>query len=279
MLFRRLVNYTQEQVRRVESRALLNRFVVKFCPKHLPLTEEAAPLLATLHEVGNVFLPPLESAATLTFLRDKLATMPCFDPWAPSIGDFTVKNTPAETNNARIRGIDSMPEAFALANHPLVLSVVSNYLGCLPTIDDINAWWSLPGRPAPKEEQYFHRDNDAVRFVKLFIYLSDVTTDEGAHVFVSGSHRDNQLLEKRRRYQDEEVRTVFGHNRIQHMAGNFGQAFLEDTFGLHKGAVPSSRPRLVFQVRYSSFPSVFAREQANVNSTLGYDAYTNRYVA
>lgn len=279
MSMRRLVNIIQERIRNVEGRARLNRFLVHFCPSALPLTHQASPLLATLEEEGNVFLPPLTEIEELHALQATLAEMPCYDPWHPERGDFLVADTPAETNNARIRNVEQLPAARALANHPLVLSIVSNYLGCRPTIDDILAWWSLPGRLAPKEEQFFHRDNDAVRFVKLFIYLGDVEEDEGAHVFISGSHCDNLLLERRRRYRDEEVMSAFGDNRAHKMAGAFGCAFLEDTFGLHKGAVPATKPRLLFQVRYTSYPSVFARAEAVLRNEDKHDPYINRYVA
>jgi hypothetical protein len=167
-----------------------------------------------------------------------------------------------------------------VANDPAVLQIASAYLGCRPTIDDIVAWWSLPGRPIAKEEQFFHRDRDAIKFVKLFVYLSDVDEGEGAHVYIPGSQNDEALLERRRRYHDSEVFEVFP-NRAKMMTGAQGTTFLEDTFGLHKGAVPATRCRLLLQVRYTSFPSNWAGSSVTkirpVDSS-PYDSYVNRFL-
>jgi hypothetical protein len=274
-----LVNYAQEKVRTAERRAALNRFAVRFLPPPLPLSGNSGELLTTLQRQGNVVLPPLAATPELENLRAALAAQPCYDPWNSELGDFPFADTPPQTNNARIRNISEIKEVRLLANHPLVLEVASNYLGCKPTIDDVLAWWSVPGRPAPKEEQFFHRDNDAIRFVKLFVYLGDVVASDGAHVFVTGSHRENEFLERRRRYSDDEIATVYASDRLRPMVGPFGTAFLEDTFGLHKGTVPTLHPRLLFQVRYTSYPGVFARA-AQVHDTRGpFDPYINRLIA
>jgi hypothetical protein len=274
-----LVNYAQEKVRTVERRAVLNRVAVRFLPPPLPLSANSGELLQTLRRQGNVLLPSLATLGEFESLRAVLAAQPCYDPWNPGVGDFAFADTPPQTNNARIRNVNGIKEARLLANHPLVLQVVSNYLGCKPTIDDVLAWWSVPGRPAPKEEQFFHRDNDAIRFVKLFVYLGDVVESDGAHVFVTGSHSENQFLERRRRYSDGEIGTVYAAERVRPVVGPFGTAFLEDTFGLHKGTVPTLRPRLLFQVRYTSYPGVFARAAEVREAGGSFDPYINRLIA
>lgn len=279
MRTRRLINLAQERLPTAALRGALNSLLTLGLPKPLPLSVEDRPLLLQFQQDGNVRLPQLASIEKLKALRDELATQPCYDPWRPEIADFNVADTPEISNNARIRNVAQFPVALALANHPLVLSIVSQYLGCLPTIDDIVAWWSLPGRPAPKEEQFFHRDRDAVRFVKLFIYLSEVTKINGAHVFVQGSHRIDKLCQPRRRYQDQEVIKSFGEDKIQSITGAFGSAFIEDTYGIHKGTVPTGNtPRLLLQVRYTSYPSVWAGRERD-NPPDGYNPYVNRLIA
>lgn len=279
MSVRRLINYAQEQLPNVAMRNALNRVVTCALPKPLPLPPNGRALLEQFQRDGNVSLPQLAPIAQLKALRDELAAQPCYDPWQLEIADFLVTETPESTNNARIRNVARFPVALELANHPLILGIVSQYLGCRPTIDDVVSWWSLPGRPAPKEEQFYHRDRDAVRFVKLFIYLSDVTEADGAHSFVRGSHRVDKLCQPRRRYQDAEVIDAFGADSIQVMTGAFGSAFLEDTYGVHKGSVPmGSAPRLLFQVRYTSYPSIWAGRERGV-LTGSYDPYVNRLLA
>ena len=224
-------------------------------------------------DLGNLFDP-----ARLTALREELQSRKCYDPWHPEFGEFDLRNPPATTHNARIVGVVDIPDAVNIANHPVVLEVAARYLGCMPTIDDLVAWWSIPGRAAPQEEQFFHRDNDAIRFIKLFIYLSDVVADEGAHELIQGSHNRSRLLHRRRRYADGEVYSAFDRSDRIVIEGKFGSAFMEDTFSLHKGAVPRTRHRLLFQARYSSIPSTFAGNPKWRISGTGLDAYTNRYL-
>jgi hypothetical protein len=278
MRLRRLVNALQERVGSPAARDRVNFAVTRFVPKALPASPETAAALKALRREGYVFLRPLLSLQEIAELRRELEQRPCHDPWVPEAGEFLVRDTPVETNNARIKGVEQIPIARRVANDPTILQIVSSYLGCRPTIDDIVAWWSLPGRQIAKEEQFFHRDRDAVKFVKLFVYLSDVDESEGAHVFVPGSHNEEALLERRRRYADSDVFEIFP-DRAKMMTGPQGTTFLEDTFGLHKGAVPATRSRLLLQVRYTSFPSNWAGvnvTKAHPDRSSPYDPYVNR---
>ncbi|RME62967.1 MAG: hypothetical protein D6782_11195 [Alphaproteobacteria bacterium] len=279
MKFRHLINFGQERLTTVAARACMNKLVTWRLPPPLPLAPDAMPLLEELNARGAVYLPRLASPDVFDNLLRALQTRACFDPWRPECGTFPVSQVPPGSNNARIENVAQVAEAVALANHPLVLGIVSHYLGCKPTIDDIVAWWSMPNVPAPKEEQFFHRDMDAVHFVKLFVYLSEVGEKDGAHYFVDRSHRDNRLIRRRRRFSDDEVAAAFDKTSWRCMTGRFGDAFLEDTFGLHKGTIPTRHPRLVFQVRYTSYPSNFAANDPAYVVGQPYDSYINRYVS
>ncbi len=62
------------------------------------------------------------------------------------------------------------------------------------------------------------------------------------------------------------------------MLGNSGDAFLEDTFGLHKGQPPIRNARLVFQVQYSISPIAVYDYHAHplVVKPPTFDAYSAR---
>ncbi len=279
---RTLVNGIQERIRTVEGRERFNTLLCRFLPSQLEGTAEANDLLRILRTNGNVPIPPLATIAELEELRRDLEQRLCYDPWQRNIGTFKVADTPPATNNARIIGVQESPIARRIANSPMILDIVSGYLGCRPTIDDIIAWWSLPGRPLPKEEQFFHRDRDAAKFLKLFVYLSDVGPEDGAHVFVQESHRKDVLLERRRRYLDEEVFAALPAENASLMTGPMGTTFIEDTYGLHKGGVPTDQSRLVLQVRYTSYPSNWTPRRASDEVAAladEFDPYVNRFVA
>lgn len=167
-----------------------------------------------------------------------------------------------------------------LANHPLIIQVVRDYFGVLPTLQFMASFWSFHGHDAPKGAQFYHDDYHGCGFVKFFVYLTDVDGDNGPHVFVRTSHRltnwDERLraleaqgdpllpclLESfRKRFRmrgrhhpsDAEVTALFGEENIVPITGAAGSGFLEDTAGLHKGALPIRTDRLVLQFVYTVY--------------------------
>lgn len=60
-----------------------------------------------------------------------------------------------------------------------------------------------------------------------------------------------------RRYQDEEVVDAFGAEKQVRFTGQAGSSFLENTYGMHRGYPPVSKPRLILQVLYSLRPVIY----------------------
>ena len=73
-----------------------------------------------------------------------------------------------------------------------ICSLASAYFCSRPFMVYTTGWLSKGKSNATREEinqaaQQFHFDVDAFKFLKIFIYLSDVDADSGAHQFYSGS--------------------------------------------------------------------------------------------
>src|SRR5690606_8644383 len=86
------------------------------------------------------------------------------------------------------RTILHAPHVLRIANDPEIISAVSGALGARPIISSLIAWWSIPHAGQAREAELFHRDVDDWRFIKLFVYLTDVDAGAGPHVYVPGSH-------------------------------------------------------------------------------------------
>ena len=270
------VSRAQVGLRHPKYRRIFNQLIAATRPPALQLSDANVHFVTELEREGYANLGKPFDESALIRLRDALKSKMCMDSWHPEKGCFKFNDTPLDTNNARILEPESIPEAMAVANNELVLAVVSQYLRCRPTIDNIYSWWSIAGRPAPIQEQFFHRDNPSVRFLKLFIYLTDVTADDGPHVFIKGSHQTDELLTVGRRFGDEEVTRATSNDRVMRFTGAFGTAFLEDTFGLHKGEVPIRSDRLIFQVTYCTLASPSSYWETRVGDIRQYDPYINR---
>tara|TARA_B100001939_G_scaffold128833_1_gene111725 strand:+ start:1816 stop:2757 length:942 start_codon:yes stop_codon:yes gene_type:complete len=99
--------------------------------------------------------------------------------------------------------------------------------------------------------QFFHYDNDFEKFFKVFIYLNDVDEDSGPHSFVQFSHKKKNYKHLYcKRIDDQEIKEIYGHENIITFDRPKGSLIFEDTFGLHKGTVPTNKSRIVLILIY-----------------------------
>ncbi|MGF6591393.1 phytanoyl-CoA dioxygenase family protein [Pseudomonas sp. B21-012] len=276
--FRRLAFFTQRLITRPGHREALSEVACK----RLPAKSSSSPLpqheLGELGRNGYVMLDDLVTSDQVAQMKEYFQDKQAFDRWNAASGLFDPAHPPADCHTAPFLNSDIAQSPWALkwANDSRVLAIVENWLGAKPTLSNLSVWWSYPGHDTPQEAECFHRDVDDLRFIKLFIYLSDVDEGAGPHVFVPGSHKHDGF-NKIRRYSDSEVIEAFGQDGIKYFTGEQGSAFLENTFGLHKGQLPTHKPRLLFQAQYSLHP-IGIYEYAPVSVELGapLDNYINR---
>ena len=153
---------------------------------------------------------------------------------------------------------------------PTLINIAGQYLGTMPVADIVGLWWNTNYGDTPDSNaaQYFHYDLDRLKWLKVFIYLTDVGEENGPHEFVRGSHKSGHMpLTVRQklytRISDKEISDTYGdQNRIT-MTGKKGTLIFEDTRGFHKGNEVIANPRLVLQLQFSlsSFGAVYPKER------------------
>jgi len=235
-------------------------------------------LLANLQERSHTRVPiTLPNVEELRRYFDdqpvhKGANALSFDGRAKSLAtarrDYPLASYSAET-------VIRAPGLIDVMNDPRLLHLVEAYLGCVPTLYSVNAWWSFV---APKPEmvnvQYFHRDTDDWRFVTLFIYLTDVDADGGPHEVIPESHSLDGMkklvkgipfwrskMDVERSFVDDmgedfslACEKSFKSAAVQ-LTGPAGSMFLVNTLALHRGIVPTRTDRLVIWARYGLGPN------------------------
>jgi len=283
--FRACYYYLNKSVRSPDMRHALYLLVRSFAAK----TAAPAPAPADLERLkrdGIIVFDALLDASTVSKISNYLQTKPVYN-WIDA--DFKGgARTPLKLEDVKItkqtklkyfdKDIAECREIVELGNSEKIISLVSAYLGCKPTITSMAAWWTKAGGNAPDKfyDDMFHRDADDYKFIKLFVYLNDVQAENGAHCFVKGSHLSKKCTE-RRTFSDEEIAANFAPSDRLVLTGNGGSAFLEDTWGLHRSSPCTSGERLMVQFLYSlTALNAEATPKPVAKNVYGVDAYTNR---
>lgn len=220
----------------------------------------------SLKERGLLASPIIIPAAQAVELERKLMDIPHYE---------------VMRNNVRVKKVweskylanDNQFLDLAL-NHEL-LRLAENYLGCPPVIQYLAAW-EVTEATGTTNEMYFHMDHHGHRFLKFFVYLSDVEEGNGHHEYVEGTHRqaefDNQVLNlkeniflktqvlSKRKYKGNFIMNsdavVNSSLNVSKLIGQAGTCFIEDTRGLHRGTpfnCSVTKSRVVFQVLYTAY--------------------------
>lgn len=241
----------------------------------------SAPLqpLLQLSRVGYAALGTVLDSAQCddisAFLRDK----PLLDR-DHARPTFVLDETPPGVRVAdyHLGDIVACPHILALANSQLLLGLAARYLRCRPTISALGLRWSFPARDGESVLQSFHRDSEDWRYLKVFVYLTDVDAGAGPHVYVQGSHLTQASL-RLRFYSDAEIAHANGPERLLSATGARGFCFAVDTAGIHKGAAPVQQPRLMLQIQYSLLPCYAYRYTPQpYTGPLELDRYVNRLI-
>jgi hypothetical protein len=210
--------------------------------------------LQALRADGLAMLPRLLDRAQIDEIHAYLRKRP-LSPHGRPAPLFLADAPPPEVRMAEYSLADVLgcPHLLELANSAPLIRLAAQYIGCKPTISAIGLRWSYPREGTGTGLQGFHRDCDDWRFIKVFAYLTDVDEGAGPHVYVSGSHRERCSV-RLAPYADEEIAARYGPQKTVRVTGPAGTLFAVDTHGVHKGLLPSDKPRLLLQIQYSLLP-------------------------
>ncbi len=140
---------------------------------------------------------------------------------------------------------------------PMILDIVNSYLGMWAKLNGLNLWYTIPleGARPPIGAQRWHRDPEDVRFVKVFLYFSDVDEGAGPLQYLPGSRVGGP-------YQDlwplttgigtagyppaqkqKEIEEKIPDSAVATCVGSQGTFVFCDTTGLHRGGFATQRDR------------------------------------
>jgi hypothetical protein len=177
-------------------------------------------------------------------------------------GKFNRANPTAALYGLSRDDTTNLPEVQELISDPSILAVAQSYLKSKPIFTGIWFGWSAKVKDTPDANaaQQFHWDMERIKWLRFFIYLNDIGSENGPHCFIRGSHRTGAIPKDFLklgyvRHSDESVIQRFGWDNYREFTGRRGTIVAEDSRGLHKGKMPVSGDRLMlaFEVSNTTF--------------------------
>ena len=149
--------------------------------------------------------------------------------------------------------IYNIPIIQQIASNALLLKISRDYLGAPPIVSDIQSWTTtFVGEPSDQDIEdaamAFHCDADYVKFLKVFLLLTDVNGGGGPFQFVLKSHRGSRHTAGR--MPDSEI--LLPCDELFHGTGRAGDILIVDTRGWHKATPVSSGHRTMVQFIFTS---------------------------
>ena len=213
--------------------------------------------IVELNENGYCFLGHGLSAEDVDELTRRISGIK-FSPRGLNQWQLLDPENPPNCNVADAFEPDLKADKFIdkLVNDPVLINIASSYLGAKAYPLNYCLWYTFPAdQPSSEAAQLFHYDLDTLRWLKIFVFLSDVGPDNGPHEYVEGSHRPGtkpvELLRRDyARLSDADVDRYYLGKRKQ-LNARKGSVVLADTRCFHKGVNPKSGYRLVLQPIYA----------------------------
>ena len=150
------------------------------------------------------------------------------------------------------------PEIQELTLNKLFLNICRKYFGSEPILTNIGIAVTYPTQePKTEYAQLYHFDLDRIRWLKFFVYLSDVKENDGPHCFIKGTHKafskPYELVKKGyKRIEDKELFKYLNKDDEQILLGPKGTVFVGDSSAFHKGLNPIKKKRIMLQLEYSN---------------------------
>jgi len=270
---------------------LLNPFEVALRNRGLNMLREAEPLFFMPHEVGFARVdvrghPDAEPA--LAAAREIAQRIRASEPGH-------AEGESKKPNKSYLREIDVDPAHPAsdpisrLALSPEMLAAAARYLATIPVLDRIRVWYS-PNDAHLGGSQNFHIDHADINQVKIFVNLTDVSSNSGPlkalpaskSRYVYDALAKNGKITARKDKVPDELFFRYAHaSDVQTFTGQVGEGAAVDTCAVyHHGSRPApscnSTPRetlmIQFTTPFSAFQPLVGRRRRRIAHPWARDA-------
>ena len=146
-----------------------------------------------------------------------------------------------------------------ISSNKTLIEIVKKYLGGISNIETKIQWSPVCNaddawREQNKQTVTFHYDVHDLNFIYVFFYLTDCDKESGAHELIKGSHNKKKIFKHligSAKQTRESLKKDYDEAKFIIIEGKKGHGFIEDTSCFHRALIPTKKPRLTLQFRYS----------------------------
>lgn len=232
---------------------------------------ELEKINSQIEDLGWSILPFTISEADLSAIQDFLKNTPCYSNHPQEKFSLSSELKKESHFNRYLWTAEETlknPTLTRIITDPIWSVIANRYLKGKFQLSNLQIWLD----PAPSklstinDSHYYHYDIDNPKFLKFFIYLTDMDKDTGAHCYIQKTHKPvkDAAFAKSKRYSDQEIHDHYGIQNEKLFAAKAGTIISEDTLGFHKGSTPVRDYRAILQLQFSYFE---IPDQTTINKT------------
>jgi hypothetical protein len=146
-----------------------------------------------------------------------------------------------------------IPAVQRLICDPTLHQIAQDYIGAEPVLANVTLSIDAPADKKFDAHMY-HYDNDGPRFLKYFVYITDVEPDTGAHCFIKGSHghiKPEAFRISKLHDDEKELLEFYGSDKEIVFSAPKGTIIAEDTAGFHRGSTVQRKHRILMTLQYA----------------------------
>ncbi len=157
-----------------------------------------------------------------------------------------------------LKNLSNIPLVQYLLKDPMIWDMARSYLGPQAIVNGIalskTEYKEISIQDKSTDAMLFHFDCDHNKFLKIFIYLSDVDRTCGPHVYVPSTHAPYRRFIPKSLQKDGRIDnlSLIDHGLVpNYILGSKGTIIFGDTHCLHRGTpVQSGHVRLMLQLQF-----------------------------
>ena len=212
----------------------------------------------------GILISEFKNQSSLNTLKSLEKQLKIYEKSLPKTLKLKIDNFQEKEHKSFLKTITkyfSKSSLLELAYDPDIYQSIYSYFGFYPSICRIHVWHTERTSDMPSTTQFFHRDPEDMRLLKLFIPLAKIENKNGPFQFISGSHKkyfkEDFSSMNRKRFGNERIDfeklLVNKHkDQIISFTGDVGSYCLADTNGLHRGLLPENGRRYLINIIYTS---------------------------